>query len=102
SAQSIASIQAGELRPGKQQPPFQRDVAVLLESLRPRDLTQYIKAVESPDWKALTADCQIVGTNVVLPNGEVVEGVTVHVPDEPAFTVKLDEAEDDTQSEDPA
>src|SRR5690606_3065560 len=102
SGKKRISIPGGEVRLRKQQPQFQRDDAVLLEFLRTRELTQYIKAVESPDWKALKAGCQIVGTNVVLPNGEVVEGVTVHVPDEPAFTVKLDEAEDDTQSEDPA
>lgn len=102
SGKKTISLPGGELRLRKQQPQFERDDAVLLEFLRTRELTQYIKAVESPDWRSLKADCQIVGTNVVLPNGEVVEGVTVHVPDEPAFTVKLDEAEEDTQSEDPA
>lgn len=102
SGQKTISLPGGELKLRKQQPQFQRDDAVLLEFLRTRELTQYIKAVEAPDWRSLKADCQVVGTNVVLPNGEVVEGVTVRVSDEPAFSVKLDEAEEDTQSADSA
>src|SRR5690606_34434828 len=83
SGKKTISLPGGELRLRKQKPQLQRDGSVHMELLHTGEGTQYMKAVESPDWKPLKADCHIVGTNVVLPTGEVVEGVTVLVADVP-------------------
>lgn len=86
--QEILELPSGTLRKKYFAPEFVRDDGKLLEWLKQRCMTEYIKTKESPDWANLKKTIKIAGEYVVDENGEIVDGVRV-VERPPVFEVEV-------------
>ena len=69
-------LPSGKLKLKHPAPEFKRDDEALVKWLRDRDMKDYIKTVETPQWGELKklVQCQ---DNFVCFDGEVIEGVTL-------------------------
>ena len=86
--QEVYKLPSGILRRKYPKPEFKRDEDKLLQWLKDRQMSEYIKIKESPDWANLKKAIQVVGNKAVDENGEVVEGITV-VDRPPVFEVEV-------------
>lgn len=86
--QEVYKLPSGTLRRKYLKPEFKRDEEKLVKWLKDRQMNEYIKVKESPDWANLKKAIQVVGDKVVDENGEVVEGITV-VERPPVFEVEV-------------
>lgn len=86
--QEVYKLPSGTLRRKYPGPQFKRDDEKLVKWLKDRQMNEYIKVKESPDWANLKKAIQVVGDKVVDETGEVVEGITV-VERPPVFEVEV-------------
>lgn len=70
-------LPSGVLKKKYPRPEYKRDEDKLLQWLKERNMTDYIKVKESADWASLKKSIKTVGNKVVDENGEIVEGITV-------------------------
>ena len=81
-------LPSGVLKMKYPKPEFKKDEDKLLQWLKDRQMSEYIKIKESPDWANLKKSINVVGNKAVDENGEVVEGITV-VEKPPVFEVEV-------------
>ncbi len=82
----------GKLQLRKQQPKFNYDDGKLLRWLKENRHQNFIRIKESPDKSALKKSVAIADGKAILKDtGEIVEGISVEEPDEPAFSLKVNE-----------
>lgn len=86
--QEVYKLPSGTLRRKYPKPEFKRDEDKLLQWLKDRQMSEYIKIKESPDWANLKKMVQIAGDKVVDEDGEIIEGVTI-VDRPPVFEVEV-------------
>lgn len=86
--QEVYKLPSGTLKRKYPGPQFKRDDEKLISWLKARQMNEYIKVKESPDWANLKKVAQVAGDKIVDENGEVVEGVTV-VDRPPEFIVEV-------------
>jgi Bacteriophage Mu Gam like protein. len=70
-------LPSGVLKKKYPAPEFKRDEDKLLQWLKERNMTEYVKVKESPDWAEFKKSIKIVGDKVVDENGEIVDGITI-------------------------
>ncbi len=67
----------GELKIRAQQPEYQKDDDVMVNSLKALELKDYVKTKETPDWAKLKPLTTVVNGNVVhVETGAIIEGIT--------------------------
>jgi hypothetical protein len=86
--QEVYKLPSGTLKRKYPGPQFKRDDEKLISWLKARQMNEYIKVKESPDWANLKKVAQVAGDKIVDENGEVVEGITV-VDRPPVFEVEV-------------
>lgn len=86
--QEVLELPSGTLRKKYPAPEFKRDDEQLLAWLKERNMSEYIKVKEFPDWANLKKLIKIAGEHIVDDNGEIVEGVTV-IERPPVFEVEV-------------
>jgi hypothetical protein len=86
--QEVYKLPSGTLKRKYPKPEFKRDEDKLLQWLKDRQMSEYIKIKESPDWANLKKMVQIAGDKVVDEDGEIIEGVTI-VDRPPVFEVEV-------------
>ena len=86
--QEVYKLPSGTLRRKYPKPEFKRDEDKLLQWLKDRQMSEYIKIKESPDWANLKKMVQIAGDKVVDEDGEIIDGVTI-VDRPPVFEVEV-------------
>lgn len=85
--QETYSLPSGKLKMKFPAPEYVQDKDKLLAWLKDREMTEYIKVTESPQWGELKKSVQVAGDKVCV-DGEVVEGVTA-VERPPVFEVEV-------------
>lgn len=87
--QEVYKLPSGTLRRKYPGPQFKRDDDKLIKWLKDRQMNEYIKVKESPDWSNLKKALKLTKDNVLVDeNGEVVEGITV-IERPPTFEVEV-------------
>jgi len=75
--QETISLPSGTLKRKFPSPKFLRDDEKLLAWLKERNLKEFVKVEESPDWGNLKKKLIFSGERAVDENGEIVAGITV-------------------------
>jgi len=87
--QEVYKLPSGTLRRKYPGPQFKRDDEKLVKWLKERQMNEYIKVKESPDWSNLKKALKLTKGNVLVDeNGEIVDGVLV-VERPPTFEVEV-------------
>lgn len=87
--QEVYKLPSGTLRRKYPGPQFKRDDDKLIKWLKDRQMNEYIKVKESPDWSNLKKALKLTKDNVLVDeNGEIVDGVLV-VERAPTFEVEV-------------
>jgi hypothetical protein len=85
--QETYTLPSGKLKLKYPKPEYKRDDATLLQWLKERDMTDYIKVSESPQWGELKKTVQVAGDKVCI-DGEIIDGIQV-VERAPVFDVEI-------------
>jgi len=86
--QEVLELPTGTLRRKYPAPEFVRDDEKLLNWLKERNLNEYVKVKEYPDWANLKKVIKVAGEQVMDEKGEIVDGVRV-VERPPVFEVEV-------------
>ena len=86
--QEVLELPTGTLRRKYPAPEFVRDDEKLLNWLKERGMSEYVKIKETPDWANFKKTIRVTGEQVVDENGEIVDGVRV-VERPPVFEVEV-------------
>jgi hypothetical protein len=87
--QETYKLPSGTLKKKYPQPQFKRDDEKLVKWLKDRQMNEYIKVKEYPDWSNLKKALKLTKDNVLVDeNGEIVDGVLV-VERPPVFEVEV-------------
>lgn len=86
--QEVLELPSGTLRRKYPAPEFVRDDEKLLNWLKERGISEYVKIKETPDWANFKKTIRVTGEQVVDENGEIVDGVRV-VERPPVFEVEV-------------
>ena len=85
--QETYSLPSGKLKLKYPKPEYKRDDATLLKWLKERDMQDYIKTKEEPQWGELKKVTQIAGDKACV-DGEIIEGVQI-VEKAPVFDIEI-------------
>ena len=85
--QETYSLPSGKLKLKYPKPEYKRDDGTLLNWLKARDMTDYIKVSESPQWGELKKTVQVAGDKACI-DGEIIDGIQV-VGRQPVFDVEI-------------
>ena len=85
--QETYSLPSGKLKLKYPQPEYKRDDATLIKWLKERDMTDYIKTKEEPQWGELKKVTQIAGDKACI-DGEIIDGIQI-VERQPEFEVEV-------------
>lgn len=87
SKKKTVSLPSGNLSFKKQAPEYIKADEELLAFVK-QSTPEFLKITEAVDWDTMKKNCQIVGDQLVTPDGEIVQGITVNERDD-SFTVKI-------------
>jgi hypothetical protein len=85
--QETYTLPSGKLKLKYPQPEYKRDDATLVKWLKDRNMTDYIKTKEEPQWGELKKTVQIAGDKACI-DGEIIDGIQV-VEKAPVFDIEL-------------
>lgn len=85
--QETYSLPSGKLKLKYPKPEYKRDDATLLKWLKERDMQDYIKTKEEPQWGELKKVTQVAGDKACV-DGEIIDGIQI-VEKAPVFEVEV-------------
>ena len=85
--QETYSLPSGKLKLKYPQPEYKRDDDTLIKWLTERDMTDYIKTKEEPQWGELKKVTQIAGDKACV-DGEIIDGIEI-VERQPEFDIEI-------------
>ncbi len=85
--QETYSLPSGKLKLKYPKPEYKRDDATLIKWLKERDMTDYIKTKEEPQWGELKKVTQVAGDKACI-DGEIIDGIQI-VEKSPVFDVEV-------------
>lgn len=85
--QETYSLPSGKLKLKYPKPEYKRDDATLVKWLKERDMTDYIKTKEEPQWGELKKTAQVAGDKACI-DGEIIDGIQI-VEKQPVFEVEI-------------
>ena len=85
--QETYSLPSGKLKLKYPKPEYKRDDATLVKWLKERDMADYIKVSETPQWGELKKVTQIAGDKACI-DGELIDGIQI-VEKAPVFDIEL-------------
>lgn len=85
--QETYSLPSGKLKLKYPQPEYKRDDATLIKWLKERNMTDYIKTKEEPQWGELKKATKIAGDKACI-DGEIIDGIEI-VERQPEFDIEI-------------
>ena len=85
--QETYTLPSGKLKLKYPKPEYKRDDATLVKWLKARDMADYIKVSETPQWGELKKVTQIAGDKACI-DGEIIDGIEI-VERQPEFDIEI-------------